>query len=194
MLKIGLTGGIGSGKSTVARLLVALGYPVYLADDEAREIVNNDIDVRRQIIDLLGSQSYDASGYNRKYVAGLVFKDKKLLQQLNEIVHPAVASHFLSWCNQHAGYNVIFQEAAILFENGSYRRFDKTILVTAPEEVRITRVMQRDHLSREDVLVRLNNQWPDVEKINLADFLVKCDGEHLVIPQVNEIIKGLKWD
>lgn len=194
MLKVGLTGGIGSGKSTVARLLMALGYPVYLADDEAKEILNNDANVRRKIIDLLGPQSYNTSGYNRKYVAGLVFNDKNLLQQLNTIVHPVVEAHFLNWCNLRLDNEVVFQEAAILFENGSYRRFDKTILVTAPIAIRISRVMQRDNLPEQDVMSRIKNQWPDSEKIMLADFVVKCDGNHLVIPQVNDIIKRLEWE
>ncbi len=194
MVKVGITGGIGSGKSTVASLIKNLGFPVYEADVEAKKIISEDEEVRCQIIHLLGEQSYDVSGYNRQYVAGLVFNDKGLLQSLNEIVHPAVAKHFSNWCNLHRNHKIVFQEAAILFENGGYRKFDKTILVTAPEDLRIKRVMHRDDISESEVRARIKNQWTEDEKRKLADFLIHCDGEHLVIPQVNDILKKLEWE
>ncbi|MCG8579951.1 MAG: dephospho-CoA kinase [Bacteroidales bacterium] len=191
MIKVGLTGGIGSGKSTVAKLIGFLGYPVYVADIEAKRIINSDRQVRQQIVSLLGEGAYSVSGYNVKYVAEKVFNDKQLLNKLNAIVHPAVHSDFNNWCNDNRNAKLVFQEAAILFENGSYRKFDKTILVTAPELMRINRVMKRDGLSEEEVNARISRQWSDHDKIPLADYVVRCDGSHLVIPQMIEIIKKI---
>jgi dephospho-CoA kinase len=192
--KVGITGGIGSGKSTVAKLVNALGYPVYIADDEAKRLIETDVEIRERIIELLGEESYNENGYNRRFVANKVFANNVLLQQLSQIVHPAVAKHFQDWCLSHKGQSIVFQEAAILFENGSYKRFDKTILVVAPEALRLKRVMKRDKLSEKDVLSRMSRQWPDERKMELSDYLVKCDGEHLVIDQILQIIKELKWD
>jgi dephospho-CoA kinase len=194
MMKIGLTGGIGSGKSTVVKLIRFLGYPVYVADIEAKKIINSNEEVRLSIISLLGTKTYTAGGYNVKYVAQKVFNDSNLLNKLNAIVHPAVHQHFNKWCEINRDKEMVFQEAAILFENGSYERFDKTILVTAPEQMRINRVMNRDNNSEKEVRARISRQWADDEKIPLADFSVKCDGSHLVIPQLLEIIKEIKWD
>ncbi|WP_439185209.1 dephospho-CoA kinase [Carboxylicivirga taeanensis] len=191
MIRVGLTGGIGSGKTTVARLLRALGFPVYEADTEAKQLINKDRDIREQIIHLLGKEAYNEQGYNRKYVGSLVFNNEELLQKLNEIVHPAVANHFEQWCTEKDEFNVVFQEAAVLFENGNYSRFDKTILVVAPEITRIGRVMQRDDMNKQEVVARINNQWQDDEKMKLADFVITCDGQHLVIPQVMNILKQL---
>lgn len=191
MTKVGITGGIGSGKTTVARLVKTLGFPVYDADFEAKQIINADEAVRRQITELLGEEAYNSNGYNRQFVAGIVFKDKVMLSHLNRIVHPVLANHFSKWCTSHSDSKVVFQEAAILFENGSYTRFDKTILVTAPELERLQRVMQRDGLSRQQVKARINNQWTDQAKMELADFVVHCDGKHLVIPQVLDILNCL---
>ncbi|WP_430816814.1 dephospho-CoA kinase [Carboxylicivirga sp. RSCT41] len=194
MIKIGLTGGIGSGKSTVVRLIEFLGYHVYVADVEAKRIINSDQLVKQRVIELLGEDAYTQSGYNVKFVAKKVFSDKKLLAALNTIVHPAVYAHFNNWCDAHKHEEMIFQEAAILFENGSYTKFDKTILVTAPELMRMGRVMRRDGLSEKEVKVRIDRQWDDKDKIPLADYIVKCDGNHLVIPQLLDIIKKIKWD
>ena len=194
MKKIGITGGIGSGKSTVAKLIMALGYPVYIADDEAKRLINTDEKIRQQIIELLGDEAYDAFGYNRRYVADRVFTDRSLLQQLNQIVHPAVSRHFKEWCLQFKDDALLFQEAAILFENGSYKKFDKTILVKAPTDVRLRRVMKRDALSKEEVMRRMDKQWTDQKKSKLADYVVMCDGENIVIHQVLKIIKEIEWD
>jgi len=183
MKKIGITGGIGSGKSTIAKLINKLGYPVYEADVEAKKIILDDNKVRYQIIKLLGEDAYNTEGYNRQYVAKLVFNNSALLQGLNLIVHPAVEVHFNNWCARNAVDGIVFQEAAILFENNSYKKFDKTILVIAPEEMRIRRVMKRDGLRKEEVLARINKQWTDAKKRELADYIIQCDGEHLVVPQ-----------
>lgn len=172
MKVVGLTGGIGSGKSTVAKMFAKLEVPIYIADDEAKKLMHEDVEVKNQIVALLGEESYVDDQLNRTYIADLVFNDKKLLEKLNAIVHPAVANHFLSWKNTQES-NYVIKEAAILFENGGYKKCDYTILVTAPEEMRINRVMKRDHTKKSKVLERLKNQWTDIEKIPLADFVIK---------------------
>ncbi len=187
--RIGLAGGIGSGKTTVAKLLMALGYSVYFADTEAKDLMNNNSKLRDQIISLLGESAYDDNGLNKPYVAKLVFNDENLLSQLNAIVHPAVSHHFNEWCKDKG--ELVFQEAAILFENGSYKKFDKNILVTAPVDVRIARVKKRDKQTDEQVLARISNQWSDEKKVTLASYVVVCDGETLVIPQVLKILNSI---
>lgn len=191
MISVGLTGGIGSGKTTVSKLIRILGYPVYEADVEAKKIISEDLSVKAKIINLLGEEAYDGTKYNRLFVAQKVFNDKALLQGLNDIVHPAVAKHFKNWKESHSNSEYVFQEAAILFENGSYLKFDKTILITSPEAIRVKRVMKRDNLSHKEVMARINNQWSDDKKMELADFSIQCDGYHLVIPQLLKVLKQL---
>jgi len=171
MKVIGLTGGIGSGKSTVAKMFAELGVPIYIADDEAKKMMNEDAVIRKQIVDLLGVDSYIDDRLNRPYIADKVFNDKLLLEKLNSIVHPAVAKHFIAWKNKQKSTYVI-KEAAILFENGNYKQCDYTILITAPEEIRIDRVLKRDNTTKSQVLARLKNQWEDSKKIPLADYVI----------------------
>ncbi|WP_430810113.1 MULTISPECIES: dephospho-CoA kinase [unclassified Carboxylicivirga] len=191
MKKIGITGGIGSGKSTVVRLIRFLGYPVYEADFEAKRLINEDVALKDKIVSLLGAEAYTESGYNRSYVARQVFNNRDLLQQLNSIVHPAVRAHFEAWCRRNAASDLVFQEAAILFESGGHTAFDATLLVTAPQDMRIQRVVKRDGLAPHQVEARISNQWSDKQKADLADFVLQCDGRHLVIPQVLAILKQL---
>ncbi len=168
---VGLTGGIGSGKSTVATMFKDLGVPIYVADDEAKKLMQHSEAIRKDIIGLLGNAAYHNSVPNREFIAAKVFKNPKLLQQLNNIIHPAVRAHFLQWYKaQKAPY--VIQEAAILFESGGYKNCDVIILVTAPVDERISRVLQRDKTTEEEVLNRINNQWPDDKKIPLADFVI----------------------
>ncbi|WP_109097595.1 dephospho-CoA kinase [Aquimarina sp. AU58] len=171
MKVVGLTGGIGSGKSTVAKMFEQLGVAVYIADIEAKRLMNEDALVKKQIIDLLGNDSYINEELNRSYIANVVFNDSSKLLQLNAIVHPAVANHFDCWKSKQKG-NYVVKEAAILFENGGHEQCDYTILVSAPIETRIERVLKRDKTTREDVLSRMNNQWEDARKIPLADFVI----------------------
>ncbi|SEM12288.1 dephospho-CoA kinase [Aquimarina amphilecti] len=171
MLVIGLTGGIGSGKSTVAKMFADLGVPIYIADDEAKKLMHDDLSVKNQIIELLGVESYIEEELNRPFIADKVFNNKELLEKLNSIVHPAVADHFVKWKNKQKSEYVI-KEAAILFENGGYQQCDFTILVTAPEETRIKRVLKRDNTTKSQVLARLKNQWKDSKKIPLANFVI----------------------
>lgn len=169
---IGLTGGIGSGKTTVANMFSKLGVPIYIADAEAKKLTNSSKLIRRKLIELLGEDAYSQGNLNRKYVADKIFNDKDLLEAVNKIIHPEVAAHFKTWAaKQKTPY--IIQEAAILFENGSYRNFDKIILVTAPKELRISRVAERDNASGAEIEQRMNNQWSDEKKAKLADFIIE---------------------
>ncbi len=183
---VGLTGGIGSGKSTVARMFKNLGVAVYIADDEAKQLMNKDQDVKRKIVDLLGDGAYRDDKLNRPFIANIVFNDKSKLEKLNAIVHPAVAHHFDTWKNKQKGDYVI-KEVAILFENNGHVLCDYTVLVTAPLEVRIQRVLKRDHTTREQILSRVENQWDDIRKIPLADFVIQNENLKETENQVNEI-------
>ena len=169
---VGLTGGIGSGKTTVASLFRKLGVPVYIADDEAKRLMTTSSEMRSEITQLLGSEAYTNGALNRKYIANKVFKDKALLKQLNSIVHPRVANDFMHWYKQQDSPYVI-KEAAILFENGGYKECDFMILVTAPIPIRIERLQQRDQSTEEEIEDRMKAQWSDAKKMALSDFSVE---------------------
>ncbi len=169
---IGLTGGIGSGKTTVARQIEQKGFPVYYSDIRAKEIVNESESLKSQIISLLGAESYDAAGnYDRKAVAEKVFENTELLQQLNGIIHPAVRTDFENWVQQqHLPY--IFKETALLFELGLDEDCYKSILVTAEDNIRIKRVMERDGKTYREVSNVMEQQLPEKDKIKKADFII----------------------
>jgi dephospho-CoA kinase len=169
---IGLTGGIGSGKTTVANMFKDLGVPVYIADIEARKLTNSSKVIKRELTKLLGSSCYQGGTLDRKYVASKVFNDSKLLDALNAIIHPKVAAHFNSWQRKQQGVFCI-KEAAILFENEGYKQCDLTILVVSPEQERIKRVIKRDAISEEEVLLRIKNQWSDEKKKKFADIIIE---------------------
>ena len=189
-MRVGLTGGIGSGKSTVAVFFQELGVPVYNSDSRARELMEENDQLRQAVSRLLGPEAYRESSLNREYIASRVFRDKALLGQLNDLVHPAVRKDFLAWAErQKAPY--ILQEAAILFENGAYMAFDAMILVTAPEEIRIQRVIERDAVSRESVTERMKNQWKTSQQIPLADFVIENTDLEKTRKQVGRIHREL---
>ena len=170
-MKIGLTGGIGSGKSTVAHLFMELGIPVYFADEEARKLMNKSKIIRKKLISEFGQLAFNEDGLNRKYLADIVFKDKDKLTAINKIVHPEVRKNFSSWVSrQDAPY--VIQENAILFESGMASQFDHVIVVMAPLKIRMERVMERDGISEQDFLARVNNQWAEERKIEQADFSI----------------------
>ncbi len=184
MLKVGITGGIGSGKTTVCKLFELLGVPIYSADDESKKLLDEDKNVKAQILDLFGKEIVDDSGYvDRKKLAGIVFKDKGQLEKLNAVLHPAVGLHFENWLKkQNTPY--VLKEAAILFESGAYKQVDKVILITAPVELKVQRTMKRDSVSKEEVERRIALQLSDEEKIKRSDFVVRNDELELLIPQV----------
>ncbi len=169
---VGLTGGIGSGKSTVAKMFVELGIPVYDSDMEAKELMVGSSEVKNAITELLGEEAYDNQGLNRPYIADKVFKDPELLEKLNAIVHPAVRKHFLDWVERQESPYVI-QETALIFENDAQDKYDYTILVTAPVETRIQRVIDRDNVEGQAVVDRMKNQLDDEQKVDLANFSLK---------------------
>jgi len=172
---VGLTGGIGSGKSTVGAMFQKLGVPIYNSDLEAKKLMASSEKIKKDIEALLGKDSYVDGELNKDYIAKIVFRDKTLLQGLNNIVHPAVRRHFKNWCKrQKAAY--VIQEAAIIFENGNQKFYDKIILVTAPRNIRIQRVVDRDGINADAVRQRIDNQWPDKDKEKLSDFIIENIG------------------
>lgn len=188
---IGITGGIGSGKSLIGRVLEVLDFFVYNADNAAKSIVYQS-EVKSKIIDLLGPDAYDKNdNYNKPYIAEKVFENKELLNKLNQIIHPAVKNDFKNWIQTHSKEKILFKEAAILFETGTYQSLDATILVTAPKELKISRVLERDQTSREEILKRMDNQWTDLEKMKYADYIVKNDESELIIDQIYQILDDL---
>lgn len=187
MFILGITGGIGSGKTTVCKIFEVLGVPVYYADERAKWLLNNDAAVKENVIALLGNEAYSSGELNRPFIAEKVFANKNLLEQYNAIVHPAVAEDTLSWNSQHLDEPYILKEAALLVETGSYLNLDKLIVVTAPENIRIERVVQRDGLSKEAIAARIANQMPESEKVKLADFVIVNDGTQSLIEQVKNI-------
>jgi dephospho-CoA kinase len=185
MLKIGITGNIGSGKSTVARVFAILGVKVFYADAEAKKVMTADELLIEGIKSAFGSEAYSANGeLNRKYVAGIVFNNEEELKKLNSLVHPAVFRAFDEWAKGFTNEPYVIKEAAVLFESGSYQFCDKTLLVSAPLEMRLKRVMQRDHISRAEVEAREVRQFTEERKKELADYILHNDDTQLVIPQV----------
>ena len=168
---IGLTGGIGSGKTTIAKHIEQLGIPVYIADLEAKKIVETEV-VISKIIDAFGENILENNKIDRTKLSKLVFENPEKLKTLNAIIHPEVAIHFKNWVNKHQNSSIVVKETAILFESGSYKNCDKIILVTAPKEVRIQRVMKRDNLSRQAIESRIANQWSEEKKEKLSDFII----------------------
>lgn len=185
MLKVGITGGIGSGKTTICDVFSVLGVPVYPADQRAHWLMSNKIAIISEIKAYFGNESYNENGYlNRAYIAEQVFEDQGKLKKLNELVHPAVGEDYEAWCLEHSTCDYTLKEAAILFESGSHKLLDKVIAVWAPEDLRIERVKNRSGISREDILDRMGNQWPEIEKLKLSDFVIINDGQQSIIKQV----------
>lgn len=185
-LRIGITGGIGSGKSMICKVFALLGAPTYDADSRAKNIMTDDRVLIDQIKGKFGDQSYHADGsLNREYLSKEVFNDPVKLLELNKLVHPRVAIDSEKWINENKNAPYIIKEAALLFESGSYKALDKIIVVTAPESIRLNRVIDRDKTkTKDDVLKIIRNQMSEVEKMSLADFIIKNDETDLVIPQV----------
>ncbi len=191
-LAIGITGGIGSGKSTVCKIFKLLGIPVFEADLVAKTLVNSNTEIRNGLIQFFGKDIYSRDGrINRKMLANLIFNDDLLMEKVNRLVHPVVRNEYLNWIKQQNSAYII-HEAAILFESGFYEMTDYTILVSAPNELRIERVTHRDQITPEMVKSRMLKQWTDEEKRKLASFELVNDNKKLLIPQILEIDKKLK--
>lgn len=189
---IGITGSIGSGKTTACKVFEMLGIPVYNADIEAKNILDNNSDVKAKIINTFGNSIIGENGLIvRPNLAAIVFSDKKKLDQLNAIVHPAVAKHFEDWINNNNAAKYVLKEAAILFESNAYKRVDKVITVTAPIELRIQRAISRDNSDKKTVEQRIKNQMSDEEKIKMSQFVITNDETQLLIPQIINIHQQL---
>ena len=188
---IGLTGGIGSGKTTVANHFMDAGIPVYIADDEARKIMQSN-EIIAEIKNTFGNTVFDNGILNREKLSGIVFNDPEKLKLLNAIIHPAVKKHFSSWILNHKSSPYIIYEAAILFESGSYKDCDIIITVTAPLESRIQRVIQRDKTTRENVLRRINMQWNDDQRIEKSDYVIENKTLETAKFSTDKILKILK--
>ena len=186
---IGITGGIGSGKSVAANILNSMGYPVYNSDDRAKILINKDSSLILKIKESFGNV-YNTEGLDRQKMANIVFNNPEKLALLNSIVHPAVGHDFDLWVDKQSS-SLVFKEAAILFETGIYKTLDKVILVTCPLPIKINRVMERDSVSQEDVENRMKNQWSDEQKIKLSDYVIDNSGNKLLIPQVQKILNHL---
>jgi len=190
MLRIGLSGGIGSGKSTVAGILAKMGYPVFYSDQEAKRLYDENPVLQKQLVALFGPAIYRDGQLNKAFLAQQLFSSAELKAQVTALVHPLVRKAFEVWAQQQAS-DLVFNEAAILFETGAYKDFDATVLVTARIETRIERVQKRDLISREAVLQRIANQWPDSKKMNLTPYIITNDGQPL-LQQIEDVISKLK--
>ena len=183
---VGLTGGIGSGKTRVALFFENKGVPIYIADEKAKILTNSSKFIRKKMIALLGKDAYISDKINPDYIAKRIFSDKILLQKVNAIIHPKVTEDFLKWCSKQKGPYCI-KESAILFENGNYKSCDHTILVTAPETIRINRVKKRDQLTEFEIRNRMKNQWSDYKKKLLADTII----ENIELKQTEDAVNQM---
>ena len=185
-LQVGITGCIGAGKSFVCKLFSKVGIPTYDADTRAKWVMNNDQILKESLIREFGNLAYDTGGLiNRNYISDIVFNDKSRLQILNKIVHPRVGVDYTNWVVVHQDYHYIIKEAALLYESGSYKVLDKIINISAPEELRIQRILARDgHRTEEDIRKIIAEQMSDEEKSQRADFVIYNDGKQMLLPQV----------
>lgn len=191
MLKVGLTGGIGSGKSTVAKIFEVLGTPVYYADDAAKRLMNEDEELKAAIIRHFGKESYTSNQLNRSYLASVVFNNEEKLTLLNSLTHPATILDANEWILKQSSPYII-KEAALLFESRANEYLDYVIGVYAPAPLRIRRTMERDHITEEEVVKRINRQMNEDEKMKRCDFIITNDEQQMVIPQVLAVHEKLK--
>lgn len=187
---VGITGGIGSGKTTVCEVIRALGYPVFNSDTVARDCLMKDLNVKREVVEAFGEEILQGGKPDRKKLAELVFSSKEKLDKLNSIIHPKVRSHFQEWLKLQTTA-IVFKEAAILIESGSYLDCDKIIVVSAPEKVRMERVMKRDAVDEHQVKNRMMNQLKEEDLLKYANFQIKNDDHHPILPQIKLILSQL---
>ena len=191
MKRIGLTGNIGSGKTTVASCFEILGIAVFNADKQAKLLMNKDVNLKQSLIAEFGRELYLNNELNRKYLSKLAFNDDLVLKRLNALVHPVVQEAFEKWSIQQSGAYVI-KEAAILFESNTYQSLDAIICISCPEEIRLKRILKRDDLSEKDVRQRMSHQWAEEKKISLSDYVITNDNSSLVMPQILSVHSALK--
>ncbi len=190
--KIGITGSIGSGKSTVCRIFEQLGLPVYYSDKRAKELIHVNKEIITLYKRLFGSDIYSSGQLDRQRVAGIIFSNPGCLKEVEQLVHPIVRMDFEKWMKKQDS-GIVLNEAAVLFESGGYKFMDAVITVTAPEALRLERVKRRDGLSEDEIRARMELQWPDDKKCSLSQVVIVCDDVQMVIPQVLDIYKKLHY-
>lgn len=190
MKKIGLTGGIGSGKTYVATLLKAMAYPVFSSDESAKNLMQFDPEIKNELVKIFGPDIYINGEINSTFLAGAIFSDDTLRSKINALIHPAVRRNFDQWAKKQTSL-LVFNEAAILCETGAYAEFDACILVSAPDEIKIKRIMERNSCSRADAEARMAAQWNDAEKIKCCDFEIINSGDRPLLLQVEQIMDSL---
>lgn len=195
MVVVGLTGGIGSGKTTVAKQFKSLGVPVYIADEEAKKMMQKSAVVKQELIELFGENAYISGDLNKPYIAKIIFNNSLYLEKINKIIHPKVAAHFKKWiANQQAPY--VIKEAAVLFENGGYKLCDYIITVTAKKTFRIERLLKRDATTKEAIEAIMKNQWTDKKRIEKSHFVITnntiTNTKSQVLQIHNELLKRIK--
>lgn len=190
-ITVGITGGIGTGKSIICRALSIMGYPVFYSDTVAKELLENDPETVKKVKQLFGDSAYIESKPNREYIASKVFVQPELRAALNSIIHPKVRDRFSAWTKAQNS-SVVFNEAAILFETGAHKNYQFTILITSPEDIRLARILKRDDSSVDAVKKRMAAQWTDDKKIPLADFVIVNDEHKAILPQLSEILKKIE--
>ena len=187
MLKVGITGGIGSGKTIVCRIFSLLGVPVFDADTQARILMNTDTEVKTILTERFGDKIYANGILNRPLLASLIFDNENELMFVNNLIHPLVRESFKEWCVKQTNYNYVLHEAAILFESGLYKDLDRIIMVDAPEEIRIQRVINRDGSNPESIKARMRRQMPTERKKEMSDYILNNNGNKLIIPEILHI-------
>jgi len=188
---VGITGGIGSGKTFVCTILESMGYPVFYSDKEAKDILVSNQDVKSKICAIFTNQAYLENGLlNKPFLASQIFNDKIKLEKMNQVVHPAVRQAFIDWALKQNS-SIVFNEAAILFETGIYKKYDANILVTATKDIKIKRLLKRDQTTIAEIEKRMNNQWSDDKKLKLADFEIQNNAHSMLLPQIDIILKKL---
>lgn len=189
--KVGITGGIGSGKTLICQVLETMGYPVYFSDERAKTLMETDPTIRAELIRAFGEEAFTGNELNRPFLAKKVFQDSDRRETINHIVHPVVRADFNDWCAKQKE-PVVFQESALLFETGGYQLLDFTVLVTAPVEERVRRVQLRDQTDETAVLARITSQLSDEAKIPLADFVIENTDRTMLLPQILELLAELE--
>lgn len=187
---VGLTGGIGSGKTTVAQIFKALGVPIFVADEVSKSIIDSDLSLQSELKSLLGNDVVKEGKIDRPYMASLIFNDANLLKEANALIHPAVGSAFQQWYLQQ-DFPYVLREAAILFESGSHKDCEAIVVVSAPEDLRIARVQKRSGESEAQIRARMSKQWPQKKKEELADYLIFNEQKEMLIPQVIKVHEDL---
>lgn len=189
---IGITGGIGGGKTTLSKLLIQHGYLVYNSDIEAARLQNQNSFIKQKLIELFGTEIYNSDGLNRKLLGSIIFEQSDLLVKVTEIVHPIVIQDFKLWVNSNNNQDILFIESAILFESNINVLTDKIIVVTASESIRIQRVIKRDGLNTDQIMARMKHQLPEIEKVNKADFVIFTDDNIPLLGKIEKIIEEIK--